>query len=131
MTRIAAATALLAASSVAAGRCPSFVGQEWEFTGHLVNRVFPGPPDYESVTSGDEPITRWYLQLAWPVCFAEYQYLPRFELSFEPDELDRYRTWLGKQVKVKGTLEEGAPGHHTTSLIINVSSVARWKNGPP
>jgi Domain of unknown function (DUF4431) len=122
---------LVWSSGSAADRCPSFAGQEWEFTGHLVNRIFPGPPDYESVTSDDQPITRWYLQLPWPACFSEYRYLPRFQLSFEPGELERYRPLLGKQVTVKGALEEGVPGRHTTSLVIDVYSIVPWEREKP
>ena len=74
-TAAAMILALIWTSSSAAGECPAFTGREWEFTGHLVNRIFPGPPNYESVTSGDKPVTRWYLQLPWPACFAEYKHL--------------------------------------------------------
>jgi hypothetical protein len=78
-----------------------------------------------------EPITRWYLQLPWPACFAEHRHLPRFQLAFDPEELERYRPLLGKQVTVKGTLEEGVPGRHTTSLVIDVYSLARWERDKP
>ena len=115
--------------SSAASECPAFAGQEWEFTGHLVNRVVPGPPNYESVTSGDQPVTHWYLQLPWPACFAEYKYLTQLQLALKPEEVDRYRQFLGKEIRVKGTLEEGAPGRHTTSLVVNVSSLVRLQRG--
>ena len=123
--------ALIWTSSSAAGECPTFAGREWEFTGHLVNRIFPGPPNYESVTSGDKPITRWYLQLPWPACFAEHRYLTRFQLSLTPQEVELYRQFLGKEIKVKGTLEEGVPGAQTTSLVVKVSSLVRLERGGP
>ena len=125
--RISAATvfALIWTSSSTASECPSFAGREWEFTGHLVNGISPGPPDYESVTSGDKPVTRWYLQLPWPACFDEYKHLTRFQLSVEPQEVDRFRQYLGKEIRVRGTLAEGVPGAHTTSLVVNVSSLVR------
>ena len=117
--------ALTWTSGSLASECPSFAGREWEFTGHLVNRISPGPPNYESVTSGDKPVTRWYLQLPWPACFNEYKHLTRFQLSLEPQEVERYRQFLGKEVRVRGTLEEGVPGGHTTSLVVQVSSLVR------
>jgi len=125
--RIAAAMflALTWTSSSAVDGCAPFAGREWEFAGHLVNRIFPGPPNYESVTSGDKPVTRWYLQLRWPACFAEYRYLTRVQLALEPEEVDRYRPLLGKEIGVKGTLVEGATGLHTTALVVNVSSLVR------
>ena len=126
-TRITAAmfVALIWSSASAAGECPTFAGREWEFTGHLVNRIYPGPPDYESVTSGDKPVTRWYLQLPWPACFAEYREQTTFQLSLTPQEVERYRQFLGKEIRVTGTLEEGVPGLHTTSLVVIVSSLGR------
>jgi len=116
---------LIWTSNSAAGECPAFTGREWEFTGHLVNLIFPGPPNYESVTSGDKPVTRWYLQLPRPACFAEYKYLTQIQLSLKPGEINRYRQFLGKEIRVKGTLEEGVPGRHTTPLVVNVSSLVR------
>ena len=125
--RTSAATflALIWTSSSLASECPAFAGREWEFTGHLVNRITPGPPNYESVTSGDKPVTRWYLQLSWPACFGEHKHLSKFQLSLEPHEVDRYRQFLGKEIRVRGTLEEGVPGRHTTSLVVNVSSLVQ------
>ena len=118
--------ALIWTSSSLASDCPSFTGGAWEFSGHLVNEVYPGPPDYESVTSGDKPITRWYLQLPWPVCFDEYRHVTKLQLALEPQEIDRYRQFLGKEILVTGTLEEGAPGH-TTSLVVKVSNLVRFR----
>jgi len=125
--RASAATflALIWTSSSAAGECPAFAGRVWEFTGHLVNEISPGPPNYDSVTSGDKPVTRWYLQLSWPACFDEYKHLTKFQLSLEAQEVDRYRQLLGKEITVRGTLKEGVPGRHTTSLVVNVSSLVR------
>ena len=118
-------------STSAASECAPFAGREWEFTGHLVNRITPGPPNYESLTSGDKPVTRWYLQLRWPACFAEHRYLTRFQLALKPEEVERYRPLLGKEIKVTGTLAEGAAGLHTTALVVNVSSLVRFGREAP
>jgi hypothetical protein len=115
--------ALIATTNYAAGVCPSFLGREWEFTGHLVNHISPGPPNFKSLSSGDNPLTRWYLQLPWPACFAEYKFLPRLQLALKPEEVERYGQFLGKQITVKGTLAEGVAGRDTTSLVVNVSSL--------
>ena len=37
-------------------------------TGRLVQQTYPGPPDFESVTQGDEPLVIWILQLDRGVC---------------------------------------------------------------
>jgi hypothetical protein len=109
-------------SAAAAYDCPAFAGQEWELRGHLVNEIFPGPPDFESVSSGDEPVTRWYLQLSWPACFAGYRYLDRFQLALSPEEVARYRRYLGEEIRVTGTLTKGL-GAHGTALVVNVSEL--------
>jgi hypothetical protein len=123
---------LIWGSTCAVAECPTYAGHEWEFTGHLVNQVFPGPPDYESVASGDKPITRWYVQLRWPVCIEEFRHLTLtlFQLSLEPEEMESYRHLLGKEITVKGTLEEAVPGRHTTPLVVNVSSLVRFAVRP-
>ena len=105
--------------------CPDFAGRNWDFVGHLVADTFPGPPDFESVTSGDSPVSRWYLQLPYAACFSEHAHQTLFQLSLEPEEFEKYRQFLGKQIRVKGTLAEGVPGRHTTPLVINVSSLAK------
>jgi hypothetical protein len=125
---------LLAAVAWAGSAWSGSDGREWEFTGHLVNHVSPGPPDYESVLSGDEPVTRWYLQLPWPACVSGHGCLTRLQLSLTPQEVERYRRFLGKEVTVSGKLEEGRPGRDTTSLVMNVSSLvgrARGSNRVP
>ena len=39
-----------------------------ELTGTIKRVVFPGPPNYESVTRGDKPETCWVLYLPKKVC---------------------------------------------------------------
>jgi hypothetical protein len=131
-TTSAMLSALIWASSATAHECPAFASQEWEFTGHLVNRIFPGPPDFESVSSGDEPLTRWYLQLSSPACFAEYRFVSRFQLVLDPVDVARYRKLIGKEIRVTGNLAEGK-GAHTTALVVNVTNVAllRRNDGNP
>jgi hypothetical protein len=125
LMRILGATllALISASGSSAAQCPEFASQEWQFTGHLVNRIYPGPPDFESISGGDEPVTRWYLQLTSPACFAEYRYLTRFQLALGAEDVARYRQYLGKEIKVTGFLAEGSAAH-TTALVVNVTSLA-------
>ena len=115
--------ALIWASSATAHECAAFASQEWEFTGHLVNRIYPGPPDFKSISSGDEPLTRWYLQLSSPACFAEHQYVSRIQLALDPEEVARYRKFIGKEVRAAGHLAEGK-GAHTTVLVMSVTNFA-------
>ena len=128
--RTAAAMLLLLiwTSGSVAYDCPVFAGREWEFAGHLVARTYPGPPNYESLASRDKPIKRWYLQLPIAACFAGYNHQTLFQLSLKPEEFEKYRRFLGREIIVKGTLEEGVPGRHNTPLIMNVSSLVRLES---
>src|SRR5262245_43371655 len=125
MTRSAVAilVALASTSGFAAGGCPPYAAQEWEFTGHLVNRVYPGPPDYESISGGDAPVTRWYLQLSWPACFAEFKHVLRFQLAPTPEDVEKYRELLGKRITVRGRLAQAAPDAYSTPLVFDVTSL--------
>lgn len=98
---------LIWTSSPAAGGCPAFTGKEWEFTGLLRRVQIPNPIS------------------------ARPAYLTLFQLALQPDELDRYQQFLGKEIRVKGTLEEGARGRHTTPLVVNVSSLVRLGSEEP
>ena len=118
---------LIWASSSTAHECPRFASREWEFTGHLVNRISPGPPDFKSISSGDEPLTRWYLQLSSPACFTEYRYVSRFQLAFDAQEVARYRRYIGKEIRVTGNVVEGK-GAHTTALVMKVTDLASLRN---
>ena len=39
-------------------------------TGRLVQQTYPGPPDYESVTKGDQPLVIWIIQMDRGTCIA-------------------------------------------------------------
>jgi len=113
------------ASGSVAYECPVFSDHEWEFVGHIVTHTYPGPPNFESISGGDKPVTRWYLQLPSAVCFSNYHHQFLFQLSLKPEEFERYRQFLGKEIRIKGTLEEAVAGYHRTPLILNVSSLVR------
>ncbi len=70
--RIATIAVILAITSNAVpANC--FVGESdgATLTGVLERVTFPGPPNYESVESGDQPETDFVLQLAKPICYEE------------------------------------------------------------
>lgn len=116
---------LIWASGSVAHECPAFSDREWEFVGHLVTQTYPGPPNYESISGGDEPVTRWYLQLPSAICFTNYDHQYLFQISLKPEDFERYRQLLGREIRVQGTLEEGVAGYHRTALILKVSNVAQ------
>lgn len=83
-------------------------------SGTLVRQTYPGRPDFESVTRGDEPVIIWVLVLDYSVCVVEGGYKsPREDYEREVQvvlkeaEYALYRGLLGKRVDVIGTLRHG------------------------
>jgi hypothetical protein len=83
-------------------------------SGTLVRQTYPGPPDYESVTSGDKPLVIWVLALEYYICVAdptnrlpEERYEREIQLVLGDAQYEQYRNLLGKKVTVTGTLQHG------------------------
>src|SRR5688572_28123980 len=81
--------------------------------GTLVRQTYAGPPDYESVTKGDEPLVIWLLQLDERVCVDASSRYPReptqieIELALTVDQYEQYRPLLGRKVVATGELIHG------------------------
>ena len=109
---------------------PGFVGAhclEYEsvsLSGTLVRQTYAGPPDYESVTKGDDPRVIWVLLLDRPICVADSSpgyaraYAEReIQLVLAANQYERYRNLLMKKVIVSGQLLHGGARHHKRLLI--------------
>ena len=112
-------------------------------TGRLVQQTYPGPPDYESVTKGDEPLVIWLLQLDRGACIAgfdssypsAYGYLSAYhereiQIVFGPDQYmgvddyAKYRDLLGKRVTVTGRLQAGG-GRYEKRFVVAPYEIKR------
>ena len=120
----------LCAGNALACDCATFRGSELDFTGRLVALTFPGPPNYESIVSGDAPETHWYLQLPKAECWSEFNHQLFYQLLLSAEDFDKYRSLLGSEVRVRGTLEEAISGHHHTPLVMTVKSLAKLEATP-
>jgi hypothetical protein len=86
-------------------------------TGTVVRQVYAGPPDYESVTKGDEPQTIWILQLDRSVCVEAVSGSTRLynerevQLEVTPDNVTQYRALLGQKIIATGRLLPGGARH--------------------
>ncbi len=82
-----------------------------DIPGTIVRHTYAGPPDYESVTKGDEPRTVWVLQLDERICVEANRRYPResiqleIELALTPEQYQQYRQLLGQRVRVTGELD--------------------------
>jgi hypothetical protein len=123
---IAASAALLATN--AAASCLDY-GYE-SLSGTLVRQTYPGPPEYESLSKGDEPQVIWILQLDHVTCFRDSgsRYAPVYdrEIQIVTDSMRdaELRNLLGKRVVVTGELFRGG-ARHDKRLVISARDIAR------
>jgi hypothetical protein len=100
-------------------------------TGTLVRQTYPGPPDYESVTRGDEPQIIWVLLPDGRLCVVdsnpEYprEYNEReVQLVLGADQYMQYRNLLGKKVIATGKLLHGG-GRYQKRLVLTATEIRR------
>ena len=104
-------------------------------TGRLVQQTYPGPPDFESVTKGDEALVIWILQLDYPVCIissdashpnvyneGEVQIVLGSTQYARSDRYADYRYLLGRKVAVAGRLVPGG-GKYEKHFVIRAESL--------
>lgn len=99
-------------------------------SGRLAVKVFPGPPNYESIPSGDRPEKCWILLLDRPICpLEESEFHPteqgigRIQLLFTkgpPPDLPRL---IRKRVVAKGSLFPAHTGHHHAEILMDVAEI--------
>jgi hypothetical protein len=101
-----------------------------DIAGTIVRHTYAGPPDYESVTKGDEPRTVWVLQLDERICVEANRSYPRepiqleIELALTPEQYQRYQQLLGQRVRVSGELRHGG-ANYQKRLVIAPSSIQK------
>jgi hypothetical protein len=88
-------------------------------TGRVVRQTYAGPPDFESVTKGDQPIVIYLLQLDYTLCIVESQLLAQNtrEVQLEWRAGDP-ATLLGKKVTVTGELIRGGARHDKRVVMV-------------
>jgi hypothetical protein len=99
-------------------------------TGRLIQQTYPGPPDFESVTKGDQPLVIWLLQLDERVCIVsssasypnvynerEIQLVLGSDQYARADSYAAYRHLLGNRVAVTGRLLPGGGKYEKPQVI--------------
>jgi len=93
-------------------------------SGKLVRRTYPGPPNYADIKKGDEPETGFYLLLNEPVCYVgdelsdPKQNVSLIQLVLDQKGYDELSPYLGKIIKLKGSLFGSHTGHHHTPILL-------------
>jgi hypothetical protein len=115
---------MIGLAAPASAACLSYADRV-ELTGNFETKIFPGPPNFESVADGDAPERVMLLHLAAPVCvtagtgdsdaavaaIAEIQLVPNDALSRS------FRN--GKRVTLSGKLMGPETGHHHTAVLLD------------
>lgn len=100
-------------------------------SGVIAERMFPGPPNWESIDDGDAALTAIFLDLDAPIC------LRNGDWELDQEDIDglaaihlvpgdfapMLRT--GLRVQVSGTFMESHTGYHQTPALLVVGSVSR------
>jgi hypothetical protein len=94
-------------------------------TGRVVRQTYAGPPHYESVTKGDQPVVIWVLQLDRSLCVIDAQgryskeYAAReIQLQWQAGGPEPFRDLLGRKVTVTGELIRGGAQHDKRLVIV-------------
>jgi len=94
-------------------------------SGKLERRTYPGSPNFENVNQGDEPETGFYLLLKNPVCYAgdeesdPKQNVSLVQLVLDQKNYDKLQPYLGKSIKLKGSLFGKHTGHHHAPILLD------------
>jgi hypothetical protein len=121
------------ALAAAADECLSYEPVEVTLTGKTSLKVFPGPPNYESVKQGDRPEPAWLLHLAKPICIKAdpkngdnlaMQNVSVIHLVLRDKQFKQHRNLRKKgAVKFTGRLFHSFTGHHHADVLMWVTGM--------
>ena len=117
---------------VPAQRCLEY-GPTVSLMGRLHSRIFPGPPNYQSIRRGDRKETALLLTLAQNICTTGNDPqgidVPETGVSEVQLAITNSAHWkvvrrlTGKRAIVMGTLFHAHTGHHRTRVLIDVANI--------
>ncbi len=113
--------------------CKSYEPSVEILVGVVERDTFPGPPNYESVASGDRPEVCWVLKLPSPICMqgregddidVSEDNIREIQVVFQDaSSYKRYSKLVGHKVRVTGTLFHQMSGHHHTLVLVQVQAM--------
>lgn len=119
--------------SVRSADCLLYEPEEVKISGIIVRKIFPGPPNYESIEEGDIPETVWILDLKSPVCVlgdeeselnsATVNNVTSVHLNMGLAGYENYKELLFKDVLAYGTLYLAHTGHHRADIVMTVTDL--------
>jgi len=100
-------------------------------TGRLVRQTYAGPPDFESMTRGDQPQVIWILALDRGVCavdggarYPREPYQKEIQLVLPAELASKYRALLGERVTATGQLIHGG-ARYDKRLVLTTNDVRK------
>jgi hypothetical protein len=125
---------LAAFPSIQAAPCMPYEPKVVFLRGDLVQKTFPGPPNFESVADGDRADKGFYLRLLEPACTLDggkdtpWEALADIrlvQLVLDQAGYDRLRCKMGTTVTLKGTLfAPHSAFHHGDALMTVMDPLA-------
>lgn len=125
---------------VEASECNRYEPVDATLSGTLTRQVFPGPPGFEDVVTGDEPQVGFYLSLAEPLCMQGNENEADInvedsetlvQLVLQPTDYDNLRPYLDQPVVLKGTLFGAVNGFHHTRVLMQQVQLMSGMAGAP
>jgi len=108
-------------------------GQSVTLYGRIIEELFPGPPNYESINNGDRPQFYWVLYINNPVGIVTRSFESEelkdlgnscsFQLVVPSKFYDDKNDVIGKFVKVTGQMFIGHSGHHKTKALLDTKLI--------
>ena len=115
-----------------AARTLTYEPENVKLVGILHREVFPGPPNYENITTGDRPETIWFVTLhkqntaqSNDSVFSHIgeSAVERIQLLLPEN---RYNHLLNQKVVASGTLFDAHTVHHHTPVLMFVTKVQTY-----
>ncbi len=109
-----------------------------ELSGVLINKVFPGPPNYDSIEDGDYPEEGWILKLdseskdmlAASIRHDGSMTIDEIEIETEKSFDGDLQRCIGRQVICRGILRDAESAHHHTSLLLSACRLLAIPQSP-
>ena len=111
--------------------CLHYGGDPIILTGKVKLQTFYGPPGYGENPDTDSRERQAILVLSEPICVeanpnnyeeAEHN---QSEVTLVPHNNENLKDYVGKEIKVKGTLYHAHTAHHHTRVLINILHIEK------
>jgi len=123
----------LSAVPVFAEECLPYEPASVTIAGKLSKKTVAGEPNYEDTAKGDRKETVWFLELPRAICVAPGRDalqegesgVKRIQLQLLLSSIPKPQliNWLGKTIKVSGSLFHAHSGHHHAKILLSVSEI--------